>query len=109
HDDEDDHEHDDFDSFVVELPELASPNILTDRIEALFAQHDVLRLKGFAAIAGKDMRLLVQGVGTRLNSYFDRDWRKDEARRTRLVVIGLHGLDKTAIEAVLQDDIGAAA
>ncbi|MDG2483208.1 MAG: cobalamin biosynthesis protein CobW, partial [Alphaproteobacteria bacterium] len=77
HDDEDDHEHDDFDSFVVELPELASPDILTDRIETLFAQHDVLRLKGFAAIAGKDMRLLVQGVGARLNSYFDRDWRAD--------------------------------
>ena len=109
HDDEDDHEHDDFDSFVVELPELASPDILTERIETLFAQHDVLRLKGFAAIAGKDMRLLVQGVGTRLNSYFDRDWRADEARRTRLVVIGLHGLDKVGIEAILQDDIGAAA
>ena len=109
HDNEDDHEHDDFDSFVVELPELASPDILTDRIETLFAQHDVLRLKGFAAIAGKDMRLLVQGVGARLNSYFDRDWRADEARRTRLVVIGLHGLDKAGIEATLQDDIGAAA
>jgi cobalamin biosynthesis protein CobW len=51
----------------------------------------------------------VQGVGTRLNSYFDRDWCTDEARQTRLVVIGLHGLDKTAIEAVLQDDIGTAA
>lgn len=103
HDDEDDHEHDDFDTFVVELPELSSPQILTDRIETLFAQHDVLRLKGFAAIAGKDMRLLVQGVGTRLNTYFDRDWLPEETRNTRMVVIGLHGLDQAAIEAVLTD------
>jgi len=101
HDGEDDHEHDDFDTFVVELPELADPQDLTRRIEALFADHDVLRLKGFAAIAGKDMRLLVQGVGSRLNTYYDRDWRADEARRTRLVVIGLHGLDRSAINAIL--------
>jgi len=101
HDDSDDHEHDDFDTFVVDLPEMSAPEILTDRIETLFARHDVLRLKGFAAIADRDMRLLVQGVGTRLNAYFDRDWRPEEPRRTRLVVIGLHGLDQTGITSIL--------
>ena len=102
HDGSDDHEHDDFDTFVVELLEIANPNVLTDRIEKLFTRHDVLRLKGFAAISGRDMRLLIQGVGTRLNSYFDRDWRPEESRRTRLVVIGLHGLDRAGIESILE-------
>ena len=102
HDGSDDHEHNDFDTFVVELPEIANPNVLTDRIEKLFTRHDVLRLKGFAAISGRDMRLLIQGVGTRLNSYFDRDWRPEESRRTRLVVIGLHGLDRAGIESILE-------
>ena len=102
HDGSDDHEHDDFDTFVVELPEIANPDVLTDRIEKLFTRHDVLRLKGFAAISGRDMRLLIQGVGTRLNSYFDRDWRPEESRRTRLVVIGLHGLDRAGIESILE-------
>ena len=102
HDGSDDHEHDDFDTFVVELPEIANPNVLKDRIEKLFTRHDVLRLKGFAAISGRDMRLLIQGVGTRLNSYFDRDWRPEESRRTRLVVIGLHELDRAGIESILE-------
>ncbi len=102
HDGSDDHEHDDFDTFVVDLPEISNPNVLTDRIEKLFKRHDVLRLKGFAAISGRDMRLLVQGVGTRLNSYFDRDWHQDETRRTRLVVIGLHGLDRASIASILE-------
>ena len=102
HDGSDDHEHDDFDTFVVELPEIANPDVLTDRIEKLFTRHSVLRLKGFAAIEGRDMRLLIQGVGTRLNSYFDRDWRPEEWRRTRLVVIGLHGLDRAGIKSILE-------
>lgn len=102
HDGSDDHEHDDFDTFVVDLPEVASPDILTDRIEKLFSRHDVLRLKGFAAISGRDMRLLIQGVGTRLNSYFDRDWKSGETRCTRLVVIGLHGLDRAGIVSILE-------
>ena len=101
-DDEHDHEHDDFDTFVVDLPSFEMPEQLTDRIEKLFEAHDILRLKGFAAIQGRDMRLLVQGVGTRLNTYFDRDWRSDETRTTRLVVIGLKGLDQPAIESILR-------
>lgn len=106
HDGEDDHEHDDFDTFIVDLPELSSPDELAARFDKLFSDHDVLRLKGFAAVEGKDMRLLIQGVGTRLNSYYDRDWRDDETRSTRLVVIGLHGLDQSAIEKILHGQEG---
>lgn len=102
HDGQHDHEHHDFDTFVVDLPSFEMPEQLTNRIEKLFEAHDILRLKGFAAIQGRDMRLLVQGVGTRLNTYFDRDWRSDETRTTRLVVIGLKSLDQPAIESILR-------
>jgi cobalamin biosynthesis protein CobW len=43
------------------------------------------------------MRLLVQAVGARIDAHFDRDWRADETVRTRLVVIGLDGMDKDQI------------
>ena len=64
-------------------------------------RHDILRVKGFMDVAGKDMRLVLQGVGPRLNHYYDRAWEVDEARRSRLVVIGLKGLDRTAIARAL--------
>ena len=67
----------------------------------MIAEHGILRIKGFAHVAGKDMRLLIQGVGDRIQLYFDRDWGTDEERRTRLVVIGETGLDEQAIRAAL--------
>ncbi|GAC1340649.1 MAG: hypothetical protein NVSMB26_28710 [Beijerinckiaceae bacterium] len=47
------------------------------------------------------MRLLVQGVGARFSHQFDRPWRADEARGSRLVVIGEKGIDRDAITAAL--------
>jgi cobalamin biosynthesis protein CobW len=61
--------------------------------------HDILRVKGFLDIAGKEMRLVLQGVGARLQHYYDRPWRGDEPRTGHLVVIGLKGLDRAAITA----------
>ncbi|MDX1432037.1 MAG: cobalamin biosynthesis protein CobW [Gammaproteobacteria bacterium] len=101
HDDGSEHDHDDFASFVVELPELERPEPLLERIARAVRAHDILRVKGFAAVAGKDMRLVVQGVGPRLQHYFDRDWHAGEPRRTRLVVIGQRGLDFDAVRASL--------
>jgi cobalamin biosynthesis protein CobW len=101
HDGLDDHDHDDFSSFVVELPSVPAPQVLLERLKPLIADHDILRVKGFAAVDGKDMRLVIQGVGGRVQHYYDRDWRPDEARRTHLVVIGLTGLDQAAITAAL--------
>ena len=71
------------------------------RIEAIARDHSVLRAKGYVAIAGKPMRLLVQGVGTRVRAQFDRPWRADEERLSRIVVIGERGFDHAAITAVL--------
>ena len=58
-------------------------------------------MKGFVDIAGKPMRLLVQGVGSRIQHQFDRPWKAGEARLGRLVVIGEKGFDKDAIRAAL--------
>ncbi len=101
HDDELDHEHDDFDSFVAEIPATATPEDLVKRIERAAEAEGVLRVKGYVEVAGKPMRLLVQGVGPRVSHHFDRAWAPGEDRRSRLVVIGLKGLDRDAIQAVL--------
>jgi cobalamin biosynthesis protein CobW len=95
------HDHDDFESFHVELPELATPQPLMDRLSTAVATHDILRVKGFLAVAGKEMRLVLQGVGGRLQHYYDRTWQPGEARTSRLVVIGLKGLDRSAIASAL--------
>ncbi|KUF12426.1 cobalamin biosynthesis protein CobW [Pseudoponticoccus marisrubri] len=102
HDDHDDHEHDDFDSIVVEIPEQAAPDELVAAIEALARDHDILRVKGHAAVTGKPMRLLVQAVGARVRHQYDRPWGPDEARQGRLVVIAEHDrIDRAVIEAAL--------
>ena len=101
HDDEDDHEHDDFESFDVALGEIASPEAFSERLSRIATEHDILRIKGFAAVAGKPMRLAIQGVGQRVNHHFDRPWAAKETRETRLVVIGQTGLDRPAICAAL--------
>jgi cobalamin biosynthesis protein CobW len=102
HDAEDgEHEHDDFDSFVVAVPESASAEALLARLREAAASHDILRIKGFAAIAGRPMRLAVQGVGTRFSHAYDRPWSAGEARQGHLVVIGQTGLDRAAIAAAI--------
>jgi cobalamin biosynthesis protein CobW len=101
HDGADDHEHDDFDSFVLPMPEVASADALVEKLAAVAAAHDILRMKGFASVPGKPMRLAVQGVGTRFSHRFDRAWAPGEARQGHLVVIGQTGLDKAAIAAAI--------
>ncbi len=101
HDAEEGHDHDDFDSFVLDVPALADPDAFAARLAGVAERHGVLRMKGFLAVAGKPMRLLVQGVGTRFRQQFDRPWAPAEERRGRLVVIGEKGLDRAAIAAAV--------
>jgi cobalamin biosynthesis protein CobW len=96
------HDHDDFESFVVARGPVADPQRFVQRLGALIAAHDILRLKGFLDVPGKEFRQVVQAVGARLQHYFDRPWRDSEPRATRLVVIGRKGLDRAAIAAALQ-------
>ena len=101
HDAEEEHDHEDFDTFIVDLPAFASPKELVDRIARATTEHDILRAKGFADIAGKPMRLLVQGVGARIQHQFDRPWQSGESRQGRLVVIGQKGFDRDAIRTLI--------
>ena len=101
HDDEPEHDHDDFDSFVLELPAVARPEDLAAKVAAASEAADVLRVKGFAEVAGKPMRLVLQAVGPRVSHHFDRPWEAGERRGTRLVVIGLKGFDRAAVERIL--------
>jgi cobalamin biosynthesis protein CobW len=101
HDLEGAHDHDDFESFVVNLDSVADSEALFVRLRSVLRRHRVLRLKGFAYLPGRDRRLVVQAVGDRLQHYFDRPWHAGEPRRTRLVVIGEKGLARAAITAAL--------
>jgi cobalamin biosynthesis protein CobW len=96
------HEHDDFESFVVEIAELAAPEELAARLRRTAEAHDILRVKGFASVRGRPMRLQIQGVGRRLRHHFDRPWRDSEARAGAIVVIGCRGLDRAAITAAIR-------
>ena len=96
------HEHDDFESFVVKLPEIDSPETIVAKLQNVAEAHDVLRMKGFIAVRGKPMRLTVQGVGPRFRHHFDRPWTAAEPRQGHVVVIGRTGLDRAAIEAAIR-------
>ncbi len=101
HDGHDDHEHDDFESIVVDLPDIADIDDLVVRLQRLAREQDILRVKGYVAVVGKPMRLLVQAVGERVRHQFDRSW-GDSPRQSRLVVIAEHhDIDESAIRSVL--------
>ncbi|HEX5599454.1 MAG TPA: cobalamin biosynthesis protein CobW [Hyphomicrobiaceae bacterium] len=104
HHDDEDHgaeDHNDFESFSVGIGSVEGPDSISARIRQVLSNGDVLRVKGFLSVSGKPMRLVVQGVGQRLETYFDRPWRPDEARTGKVVVIGLKGLDRARISSVL--------
>jgi cobalamin biosynthesis protein CobW len=103
------HEHDDFDSFSLKLDGITSRDTLLAVIEQTIRDHDVLRLKGWAALPGAEARLAIQAVGPRVNAWFDRPWKPGEARETALVVIGESPLDHAAITRSLQGAARAAA
>ena len=102
HDEEEDHDHDAFDSVQVAL-DVPGRDALLAALRGVVERHEIYRAKGFVALPGSAMRLVVQGVGSRFDSYFDRPWREGEARQSRLVLIG-----SELNAAVLQSELGAA-
>jgi cobalamin biosynthesis protein CobW len=58
----------------------------------------VLRIKGVVGLYGKGASLAVQAVGPRVETGFVRD---GEDRKLGLVVIGLKGLNRNAVERIL--------
>ena len=99
HDHDEDHDHDAFDSLHLDLGAVDRERLML-ALQSIVEQHGVLRVKGFAALPGKKMRLLVQGVGRRFDAYFDRAWAEGEAAATRLVFIGKQ-LDAAALRQAL--------
>ena len=101
HELEGEHDHDDFESFVVAGGPVPDAIGFRTRLAAVIRAHDVLRVKGFVDVPGRDRRQVVQAVGDRVQQHFDRLWLPGEPRATRLVVIGKKGLDRAAIAAGL--------
>lgn len=100
HDHAHEHGHDEFESFIVTRPEITDANAFASQVADTIRAHNILRLKGFAAVSGKPMRLTLQAVGPRVDTHFDAPF-GDATRQTRLVVIGEAGLDRAAITAAL--------
>lgn len=99
HDTEEDHDHDDeINSTHLILDQAFDPEQLRSRLEKLVQEQEIYRVKGFVAVPNKPMRLVMQGVGSRFEHFYDRPWRSDEVRQTRLVFIG-KDLDSTQLAA----------
>ena len=69
---------------------------LTQRVATQGA--DILRAKGIIDVAGDGRRMVFQAVHMMLEGDWQRPWRADELRRSRLVFIGRH-LDAAALQA----------
>ena len=104
-----DHDHDEFESFIVELPAISDPAALLAAAETTARAHAILRMKGFIDVPGRPLRHVVQGTAARLTGYYDRPWAADETRASRLVVIGLAGLDRERIAAGLGGTVAGGA
>ena len=104
---EDDHNHDEFDSVVIDLPEIARPDTFLDGVSQVMRLHGLLRVKGFAAVEGKPMRLIVQAVGPRVGSHYDRSFGAGEIRRTKLVAIAETGADWREVKRALRQAVAA--
>lgn len=101
HDLEEEHDHDDdINSLHITLPPQQAVEELVGKLEALLKEQEIYRIKGFVNIANKPMRMVLQGVGNRLEYFFDRPWKTEESRQTQLVFIG-HDLDSNIINKSL--------
>jgi cobalamin biosynthesis protein CobW len=90
HDTEEEHDHDQEINSVELIIEqsIHNPQILIRQLKHLVQELEIYRIKGFVHVTNKPMRMVLQGVGDRFDSFYDRLWQEDEARMTKLVVIG---------------------
>ncbi|MBE9036489.1 cobalamin biosynthesis protein CobW [aff. Roholtiella sp. LEGE 12411] len=101
HDTEEEHTHDEeITSTHLILDRAFDPEKLQKQLQQLAHQQEIYRIKGFVAVPNKSMRLVMQGVGTRFDKFYDRPWLPEEARQTRLVFIG-RDLKSSEIESQL--------
>lgn len=103
HDHGADHEHDDaINAIPVTLDCAFDPSVLVRRLQALSQNQEIYRIKGFVNVGNKPMRLVLQGVGQRFETFYDRPWQPGEARRTQLVFIG-NDLSAAAVQSALMN------
>ena len=101
HDHEAEHEHDDdINSIELTLDRAFEPQALTDKLKQLLQEQEIYRVKGFVSVPNKPMRLVLQGVGNRFDTFYDRLWQPDEPRQTRLVLIG-KDLNRDTVELAI--------
>ncbi|MDT9177938.1 MAG: cobalamin biosynthesis protein CobW [Limnospira sp. PMC 1291.21] len=104
HDQEEEHEHDDdINAVHLVLDPVRDSASLVNQLKAIAQQWEIYRIKGFIAVANKPMRMVVQGVGNRFDTFFDRPWKTDEPRQTQLVFIG-RSLNQEQIATSLQSE-----
>ena len=104
HDHESEHEHDDeINSIELILEQAFNPQTLTKRLKQLLQEQEIYRIKGFVSVPDKSMRLVLQGVGNRFDTFYDRPWQPDEPKQTRLVLIG-HNLNRHIVEQKILDN-----
>jgi cobalamin biosynthesis protein CobW len=90
------HDHDDFDSFVARPEPYVSLDELRRRVIGALAVPGVLRIKGYAGIDGKQAPAAIQAVGPRVEAWF-----APGVAALGLVVIGLRDVDRDAVAAAL--------
>ena len=89
HEHEEEHDHDDdINSVQITIEKAYEPKQLVKTLTKLVQDNEIYRIKGFVHVPNKPMRLVLQGVGDRFDFFYDRLWRNDESKQTRLVFIG---------------------
>ena len=88
------HEHDTgWQSFVLRTDQAQDADELKSAIREVTLQQPILRAKGFASVAGKEPRLVVQAVRNRVQTYFERE--SPNVGESNIVFIGYHPNRKT--------------
>jgi cobalamin biosynthesis protein CobW len=101
HDSEEEHDHDDeINSIQLIIDRAFAPTLLIQKLKTIIEKEEIYRIKGFVNVANKPMRMVLQGVGDRFDSFYDRPWKVDELRQTKLVFIG-RSLVQEQIQATL--------
>ncbi|MYJ87125.1 MAG: cobalamin biosynthesis protein CobW [Rhodobacteraceae bacterium] len=101
HGEDDDHDHEDFESLVLKLPPIDNPERFKNTLREAIIEHNLLRVKGFGTVSGSPMRMVIQAVGPRIDSYFDRPLNPGEPNDTRLVIIGETGIKQADLFEML--------
>ena len=102
HDNEEEHDHDDFESIIFDLNEIEQTEEILNKIKKLTLDYEILRIKGYLNIKNKPMRFLIQAVGSRVRGQYDKVWESHEVKKSRLVFIAEHNkINKEIIQKYL--------